>query len=439
MRTLGQVLVLLCLFSGFFGSEHRFYIYDLDEEYWWSWPYNFDNCSTYGYLSKSHSELSGIGAPLFPENGLFNTWHFSLFNSLFNRLRRSKYRTRNPEEATLFIIPFDMALNGAIHKANCKPRARCSENVASSLTELFRNSKYFQRYEGYDHVFLWSLGQYHPWPRAGCNIIMKTTCANCAFTCYWMDPVLPNNHFISVPFPSSYHWWEGIQSVPWIQLPAKREYKVIYIGSTQTLNPVHTKIRRYMTQQCIKSSHCKWFQIEHSSTDMDIAKYISHYRNSVFCLCPPGDDPARKALFDIILSGCIPVVFDASTLYNQYPWHVNEELARTISVNVPGKLLGTSYDFITKLASIPQNVIDMKQKAIEVLAPQLQYSIPPLHMLQNRSNQDTWDPPFEDGVNVMLAGLYERAGRLTKNSSDVIPLKYTSYKDWSTKYGTFMT
>ena len=28
------------------------------------------------------------------------------------------------------------------------------------------------------------------------------------------------------------------------------------------------------------------------------------------------------AVFDSILSGCIPVIFEVATLYNQYPWHL---------------------------------------------------------------------------------------------------------------------
>ena len=35
---------------------------------------------------------------------------------------------------------------------------------------------------------------------------------------------------------------------------------------------------------------------------MSIGDFLSIYKKSVFCLCPPGDDPARKAVFDSILS-----------------------------------------------------------------------------------------------------------------------------------------
>ena len=68
-------------------------------------------------------------------------------------------------------------------------------------------------------------------------------------------------------------------------------------------------------------------QIGHSSIDNKIADYLSIYKRAKFCLCPPGDDPARKAVFDAIISGCIPVIFEVATLYNQYPWHIGEDAA----------------------------------------------------------------------------------------------------------------
>ena len=49
-------------------------------------------------------------------------------------------------------------------------------------------------------------------------------------------------------------------------------------------------------------------KIFHSSTDNRIGGLLSVYKGGTFCLCPPGDDPGRKAVFDSIVSGCIPVV-----------------------------------------------------------------------------------------------------------------------------------
>ena len=58
--------------------------------------------------------LTGLGTPADLDSGMMNTWHFSMFSSVFNRLKRSSRRTLNPEEAKLFFIPYDMGLDGTL-------------------------------------------------------------------------------------------------------------------------------------------------------------------------------------------------------------------------------------------------------------------------------------------------------------------------------------
>lgn len=151
-----------------------------------------------------------------------------------------------------------------------------------------------------------------------------------------------------------------------------------------------------MTAQCTAAQDCHWHQISHNSKDNTLADSLSIYKYSTFCLCPPGihigpiiltllqavvlmriksidqddddqecmccnvfvgDDPARKAVFDSIVSGCIPVIFEVATLYNQYPWHLSEEEALDISVSVPGHLVrSNSLQFMEFLRKIPAEV-----------------------------------------------------------------------------------
>lgn len=379
-----------------------------------------------------------MGPPIISNSGLYLTWHFSLFSSLYNRLKRSKSRTYNPEEASLFIIPYDLGLDGYMDKYTCKNRRSCTKGLVPKLESILRKSKYFNRYEGKDHVVLWSLGQYHPWPHNACDVFMRDTCGNCAFTCYWMDSTKGDSRFISVPFPSGYHWSESMVDIPWLannQTRSIRNMTAVYLGSTQTLNPAHTKIRRAMTSQCTESKHCHWMQIGHSSIDNNLADFLTIYRRSIFCLCPPGDDPARKALFDIILSGCIPVIFEVATLYNQYPWHIGEETALDISVSIPGGQVRTGkIKFMDILLKISPEVIRKKQDAIARLAPRIQYSIPPLQYLSNISDATTWDPPFPDGVDMLVSGLFERSHRIINNQSGGVPPILLSGKEWGQNY-----
>lgn len=406
------------------ASNKLFYMYDLEESFWWRWPTKHSDCSGNGYVGHEHAELSGIGRPINLTQGLFLTWHFSLFSSLFNRYKRSPHRTMDPDKASMFLIPYDLGLDGFLARDTCSNRRKCTSSLVDKLTVLLSNSTYFKRHKGADHVVLWSLGNYHPWPRH-CSDFMKVTCARCTFTCYWMDGFKPDNNFISVPFPAAYHWHDAITDIPWaVDNPAapQRNFTVLYLGSAKTLNPDNTKVRRAMVTQCQAHPHCVWKQILHSSKDNSIADHLTIYRKTVFCLCPPGDDPGRKAVFDAIVSGCIPVLFHYETLFNQYPWHLGEDLALDISVYIPGgPLRQGTIQFMDVLMSIPASVIRQKQELIAQVAPRLQYAVPPMEQLRSKRNSTLWSPPFADGAELALLGMFERTARVVNNEKTGIP------------------
>jgi len=260
-----------------------YYIYPLDEEYWWRWPKPDTDCNNdnNGYVGHEHSELSGLGRLLNADDGLFLTWHFSLFSSLYNRLTRSRRRTMDPDKASLFIIPYDLALDGSVNPERCTIRRSCTRGLAPNMAKNITSSPYFIRHGGADHVVLWSLGQYHPWPHEACATFMRVHCEKCTFTCYWMDATKFNNKFVSVPFPAAYHYHDDIKNLPWVTDNAdKRNQTAMYLGGTQTLNPTHTKIRRAMTEQCKASKDCFWYQIAHSSVDNTIADFLGLYKKS---------------------------------------------------------------------------------------------------------------------------------------------------------------
>lgn len=435
-QTIASVLARPLSETALAAKGKLFYMYDLEEKFWWRWPAPGTDCSKNGYVGHEHAELSGMGRSLRPEDGLYLTWHFSLFSSLFNRLKRSKRRTLDPEKASLFIIPYDLGLDGYLNAQRCTNSRRCTEGFPQQLSKFLENNTYWQRHEGADHAVLWSLGQYHPWPHNGCDIFMRDFCKKCTFTCYWMDSTKPESRFISVPFPSAYHWSDSIVNVPWslLNIP-NRTMVAVYLGSTQTLNPAHTKIRRAMTAQCNASTACHWMQIAHTSTDQNIGDFLSVYKRAVFCLCPPGDDPARKAVFDSIISGCIPVIFQKETLYNQYPWHIGEADALEISVSLPGALVRSGkLDFMSVLLNIPPSVIRAKQEALARVAPRVQYASPPEAMLQDRFDSTPWEPAFPDGADATLDGMFQRVERLLKNQSTNIPTPFMLQKAWHQQY-----
>ena len=75
-----------------------------------------------------------------------------------------------------------------------------------------------------------------------------------------------------------------------------------------------------------------------------------------------------------------------------------------------------------------------KQALIAKLAPIMQYSAPPLKVLENRNDQATWDPPFEDGVDAILNGIFIRSSRIIANESNHNFHRYMPGKAWGKEY-----
>ena len=83
---------------------------------------------------------------------------------------------------------------------------------------------------------------------------------------------------------------------------------------------------------------------------------------------------------------------------------------------------------------IPEDVIAKKQAAIAKAVPRMQYAAPPLHLIQDKFDNTTWDPPFHDGVDVALDGLFERTANVVNNRSTLIPHRLQIAGEWGSEY-----
>lgn len=51
-----------------------------------------------------------------------------------------------------------------------------------------------------------------------------------------------------------------------------------------------------------------------------------------------------------------------------------------------------------------------------------------------RNDSTLWEPPFEDGVDVTLDGLFDRTDKMVKHQSTGIPVHLRSNREWSRDY-----
>ncbi|GAV57940.1 Exostosin domain-containing protein [Cephalotus follicularis] len=86
-------------------------------------------------------------------------------------------------------------------------------------------------------------------------------------------------------------------------------------------------IRLLLINQCtsLTNKACSFLNCSTTGLCHQPESIIDLFLGSEFCLQPPGDSPTRKSVFDSLVSGCIPVLFDPFTAYYQYPWHLPED------------------------------------------------------------------------------------------------------------------
>ena len=106
---------------------------------------------------------------------------------------------------------------------------------------------------------------------------------------------------------------------------------------------------------------------------------LSISAKSIFCFQPIGDLMTRKGLFDSLLQGCIPVIFDVLTANVMYTWHWNESFWNDISVQFLFHPTAFRYfDPVLALQDLYVNntaEVKRKQRLIRERVFELQYSL----------------------------------------------------------------
>jgi hypothetical protein len=151
-------IIFICFAKPFF------YIYE--------WPSALDDVwppaggplhKTSGYVHEFRDN-GGSGKALVPELGLYQTWQFSLYKHLIARLRVSKYRTRDPAEATAFIIPFDGGVHSYIDHITGRPRLAAPHGRQAIEYLTYRcngpDGHITWKNLGHDHFFIFSITAY---------------------------------------------------------------------------------------------------------------------------------------------------------------------------------------------------------------------------------------------------------------------------------------
>ena len=150
-------------------SKEMFYIYD--------WPSVVEKQASQGML-----EHHGFGKLLSRDHGTYDTYQFNLYNVMFHRALSDGKRTRNPEEASTFLIPYDFHVDGMLHTFPNGSQSWSWENGSSDLApevvRLLQKSSFFQRKQGADHLLI------IPWSYAYDQLVLKPKTIPLMQLCY---------------------------------------------------------------------------------------------------------------------------------------------------------------------------------------------------------------------------------------------------------------
>lgn len=345
-----------------------------------------------------HSMNNGAGTIVNVSAGEYHTDQYQLFLNIFSRALRDPRRTTDPSKATTFIIPYDLATDAAYYKKCARSEGICYDfrkcPLAPTVIDLLKASPWFQRKRGKDHLMIVGMNHAmnHHLGKPKCRQLLAGMCYNCtklAIDDYSflqstdVGVIDKGDGWHAVPFPADFHWSKHVKRpFPW----EHRDRPVLcsYVGSTQSYYGPARRIRQSLAHYChIHQDLCvhKTYGINGTRHSFRVAGHnpLQTSLNSVFCFQPIGDLMTRKGLFDAILHGCIPVVFDPLTARSMYTWHWEEEFWAAVSVEYPFDGVAKRYfDVVLALKELLQNnrtLIEKKQSLIRQRVFELQYGL----------------------------------------------------------------
>lgn len=259
----------------------------------------------------------------YPYYNLYRT-NFNNDVVLLKRFLRYEHVTKDPNEADLFIVP------PYPHKSHCLCQQKdpnhimCSYSYKYIESEIINKMEYFKAHLS-KHLFIlgsdWALAnpplrkksilQLSLGSADGCRKRGKDVSFNCG------SLVVP---YVNTDVDYQPNSLANLAESWWLDRP--RQYSLTAIMGT----PSHLQVRGelYSNATTLLGEEIGGLPIHLSTSGKnrnlkrhDVAMHI--YRNSTFCPVLAGDDCGQKRFFDVILSGCIPIVLRYSSDEQGWP------------------------------------------------------------------------------------------------------------------------
>ena len=300
---------------------------------------------------------------------LYQTDQFGLEVIMHNKALNSPLRVMDPEEATLFYVPYYVYF---VQRCNVPTSAKSLNALEDELFRILKHDyPYWNRTEGRDHIMALSFierehTQVCPWCSA---LLMREETRNMHFFCIEREAKksVPVSNVINVPYPSPVHFHALPPTNP-VSLDTG-PILASCVASNQEL-PFRILLENALNRYAPRGL---WLSPERGPDNQGATNtMVAVLENSVFCLQPYGDSPTRKSFYDALLLGCIPVRFLPNI---KYPFDDRIDYD-TISLYIPEqRLMAGEVDLIDELSHIPQARISEIRSNMYKASIHLQYSI----------------------------------------------------------------
>lgn len=426
---LAAVLVLFILLSSddvLFGLRaprpacdgRRVFIYDLPSDFNdrigvdcqnWTFPY-WAMCDDirndgFGELMRLEASSDAAASLLQPPSAWYKTDQFSLEVIFHRRLKTHPCVTEDPALASMFYLPYYVALDLTRHLFNNDLAIR--DNLTDRFVAWLRDQEPWQRHGGRRHVLtigriIWDVYRL-PGSDWGSTLLARPELKRVVKLLIERAPW--QNTTVAVPYPTNFHPSSEAELRSWQAAvrDTKRTQFVSFAGSPRGPRQANTTgtVRDELFSQCAGSPKCKHVVCTQKLCAANAQTIYKLSLESVFCLQPPGDSPTRKGIFDALLSGCVPVLFGRDQAVEQYLFHLPGNGSR-YSVRVDGDaVVRDHYDVVAHLQRIPRTEVRRLQESIVQLLPSLLFRNPTLD--GKYSSKDAFD--------VTMDSLFERFDR----------------------------
>jgi hypothetical protein len=310
------------------GNDFRFYVYDnLADEYTWQ---NISRCIAQRYKSAYSCDWgSSVCTQPNTTSPGYSKRRFNLNGDVVMAKILDEYdgplKTTDPNQADLFIVPYSSAGNCECRRRRKFPR--CAKNIPEEELKLNLLDKldFFNASTRNKHLFLGNMDSFF---RSLDRFPLVTTVGQNACK------VGKNCGQIVVPY---------------VNTNPENQPHALAQNHNKSMDKRQYALSAFMSSKISGNSGDRqhFFSVMKNTTEIGgrpvFVSSISHrsikgeaeimemYRDSIFCPCLRGDSPPQKRIFDVILSGCIPVVIEHESNEPGYPSHF---AARATSIRV---------------------------------------------------------------------------------------------------------